>query len=53
MEIGSPVEDRAANRDAYGTAKIAHDIERPARIFEALRRQAAKAEVTAGATAKT
>jgi hypothetical protein len=27
VEIGLRVEDRAANRDAYGTAKIAHHIE--------------------------
>src|SRR6516162_414571 len=44
MEIGPGVEDRSAQRDADRTAKIAHHVKEAAGVFEALRRQAAKAQ---------
>ena len=48
MEIGLVVENGAAHRDADCAAEIAHHVEKAARVFKALRRQAAEAEIYCG-----
>src|SRR5215471_19896707 len=45
MEIGFGIDDGATQRNAYGAAEIAHHVEKPACIFESIRRQARESEI--------